>query len=680
MNLNATPSLADLAKEMLFNWFTPGRERILVGKNDSVAHFLDLGDPPTEDDPCEFYKKQLRAKHAEFSKELRGESTLLDRNLGKLCQLLHLNEIEHQVLKYFCIAEVSDEIHWLTKSLEHPNTRSFSGQVSDCLALPHTKVFHLLKRDGRLVQSGLVYKHRLYPGGRPGGNGFSITDHELAFHLLEEDFNPSQMTRSLGTAGKPSQLTLRHFEHIKPSLDILIPYLKQILESKRPGVNILIHGVPGTGKTELGRLLGQVLNCGTFEPTFLNEEGDPISGEERFSRLRCTLSFLRNEHSLILCDEAEDLFPEPRRGNKETTSHKLWVHRLLEENQNPIVWLSNSVTQMDQATLRRFDFVIELRVPGRRQRQEILEESAGEFVSASCIKVVASNEQLAPAIITKAAGILKEVSPVLSRSSFDSVFQQLLSQDLKAQGHLEIDSHFPQSPLAYTPEYSKASVNLSLLTEGLRANPEARICLEGPPGTGKTVFGKWLAESLDRPLHVHRMSDLSSMFVGETEQQIAKAFQNAQHERAILMLDEVDSLLCDRSDLLRKWEVSQVNEMLTQMESFHSVLIATTNRASSLDPASKRRFDLTIALDYLDPTQIQRLFEQTCQNLALKISMPPPSFSEISNATPGDFATLHRRHRFSPFSDSGSLADALISLCAQKKDRPTAKTIGFKSV
>ncbi len=70
------------------------------------------------------------------------------------------------------------------------------------------------------------------------------------------------------------------------------------------------------------------------------------------------------------------------------------------------------------------------------------------------------------------------------------------------------------------------------------------------------------------PLTVKRVSDLISPYAGKSEQNIARAFGDAQSEQAVLMMDEVDSFLQDRRGAQRGREVSLVNEMLTQMEAF----------------------------------------------------------------------------------------------------------------
>ena len=72
------------------------------------------------------------------------------------------------------------------------------------------------------------------------------------------------------------------------------------------------------------------------------------------------------------------------------------------------------------------------------------------------------------------------------------------------------------------------------------------LLMFGPPGTGKTEFVKHLGKELDRKVLVMKGSDLISKYVGESEQNIAKAFQRAETEHVILFFDEIDGLVQDR--------------------------------------------------------------------------------------------------------------------------------------
>ena len=93
------------------------------------------------------------------------------------------------------------------------------------------------------------------------------------------------------------------------------------------------------------------------------------------------------------------------------------------------------------------------------------------------------------------------------------------------------------------------------------------------------------------------------MWVGGSEKNIAKAFKDAVDDKALLLIDEVDSFLQNRQGASRSWEVTSVNEMLTQMEQFPGIFIASTNMMHGLDQAALRRFDLKVRFDYLLPEQ-----------------------------------------------------------------------------
>lgn len=145
---------------------------------------------------------------------------------------------------------------------------------------------------------------------------------------------------------------------------------------------------------------------------------------------------------------------------------------------------------------------------------------------------------------------------------------------MKAQGFEKLQCNERLLPAFYSPAWINADQPLDGLVDGLRSHAQARLCFYGPPGTGKTAFGHWLAQELGKTLMVKRVSDLVSPYVGTTEQNLAQAFDRAQQEDAVLLLDEVDSFLQDRRKARQSWEVTAVNEMLTQMESYRGLFIA----------------------------------------------------------------------------------------------------------
>lgn len=190
----------------------------------------------------------------------------------------------------------------------------------------------------------------------------------------------------------------------------------------------------------------------------------------------------------------------------------------------------------------------------------------------------------------------------------------------------------------------------------LKEQPSARILVYGPPGTGKTAFGHWLAMKLGKPLLMKRASDLLSKYIGENEQNIANAFEEAFCSQSILLIDEIDSFVQSRSTAVRAWEISMVNEMLTQMENFEGIFIASTNFDQQLDSALLRRFDLKMKFDYLSKDQLTLLVTEQLgkiemldkDELNLTAEKVFQTLGTIQKCTPGDVAAVIRQHRFKP--------------------------------
>ena len=234
-------------------------------------------------------------------------------------------------------------------------------------------------------------------------------------------------------------------------------------------------------------------------------------------------------------------------------------------------------------------------------------------------------------------------------------------------------------PDHYDPRFVNVDADLEAIAEGLAQSRSGRICLYGPPGTGKSAFGRWVAERLSAPLHAKRVSDIVSPFVGSTERNLARAFREADKMGAVLLLDEVDSFLQDRRGAQRSWEVTEVNEMLTQMESFSGVFIATTNLMDGLDQAALRRFDLKLRFGYLGPDQARSLFVCHCQSLQLGEPSDADlrALAVIDMLTPGDFAAVSRQHRFRRLATPVEVLDALVREC-ELKQGALRRTIGFR--
>lgn len=419
-----------------------------------------------------------------------------------------------------------------------------------------------------------------------------------------------------------------------------------------------------------------------YEIASEDSDGDPVCGEQRLRAFRAAQAFFKQSPAFMLFDEVEDVFNDGNAffGKKSTAqTRKAWMNRLLEENPVPTFWLGNSIRSVDPAFIRRFDWVLELPIPPKEQRTKIISNTCGHVLTKATIKRLAACEELAPAVVTRAAQVIGSLQNQFPVEQLSNAMQQMMDNTLIAQGHQGLSQsntiHLPDN---YDPDLINCDADLKQIAAGIQQHGSARLCLFGPPGTGKTAYCRWLAEQLDKPLHIKRGSDLLSKWVGGTEKNIAQIFREAEQEKAILMIDEVDSFLQDRSNSQHSWEITGVNEMLTRMETYNGVFIASTNRLEGLDSASIRRFDLKVKFEALKPHQAWQLFNSYCQMFGLSLPQDDlkTALHKLDDLSPGDFAVLARQHRFRPFGDAQSILTALTTECALKTPHKK-QPIGF---
>jgi SpoVK/Ycf46/Vps4 family AAA+-type ATPase len=234
-----------------------------------------------------------------------------------------------------------------------------------------------------------------------------------------------------------------------------------------------------------------------------------------------------------------------------------------------------------------------------------------------------------------------------------SVVDQVLNGDLEAINARPIKkrtkiNNKKKPRLKYRSSLINCDMDIGQLTKGLHADSNVRMCLFGPPGTGKTAWASHLAKSIGRPLLVKQAADILDKYIGGTEKQIANTFREALSSRSVLLLDEVDSFLPDRSNATQHYQISQANQFLTAMEQFEGILLCTTNLMENLDPATMRRFDFKISFDYLKSDQACQMAADLFAAFEVPVSRQGRVMLKAGldrlKLSQGDFATLLRRH------------------------------------
>ena len=615
-------------------------------------------------------KVRLKKRLTELEKSKITGIETLDRNLDALCAVLNLDEVDRKIIEFAVIVNEFAALQDICRYLGDMHIIAFYEVLGYIIGVPAMDIKEALRPESKLRQSNILEMNERQDIRLDCVFKFFYI--YFSTDMLNRQGDILEVFRSTFFKAGKSPLKFNDFRHVKIDESAIKSH---ILKADK-GVNILLYGIPGTGKTEFVKMIAAELNRNLYEIASKSRyTDDNYSGEKRFLSLKTADKVLSKERDIIMFDEIEDVFKSTERMSKAL------FNSTLEGNGVPTFWITNDIDEIDNAYIRRFDMVIEFKIPPKFKHLEILKRYTNGQVSEELLKKLAKSRAITPALISGATKIISN----LSCENKDETFRNLIKSSLKAQGFViakkkgkkdkNKEINLPQN---YDVSLINANVNLKELAKGIKESKNARLCLYGPAGTGKSEYAKFIAKSLNSKLIIKKASDLIDCYVGNTEKNIANAFKEAKDQNAVLVFDEIDSFLQDRGDAVRKWEITQVNEMLVQMESFEGIFIATTNLMDRLDRASIRRFDMKIEFGYMEGAQAAKLLQKECESLGISVDKTAKnSVAKIKFLTPGDFATVARLAKFSPILSVGEFIDRLNEEIKHKIIEDNGRKVGF---
>ncbi|MFL6424895.1 MAG: CDC48 family AAA ATPase [Nitrososphaeraceae archaeon] len=455
---------------------------------------------------------------------------------------------------------------------------------------------------------------------------------------------------------------------------------------------VLLHGPPGTGKTLLAKAVANETNA-----HFISISGPEIMSKfygESEARLREIFKEAKEKApSIMFVDEIDSIAPKREEVTGEVerrvVSQLLSLMDGLEARGKVIVIAAtNRPNAIDPALRRpgRFDREIEIKVPDKRGRLEILQihtrnmpldtdvdqdrvaavthgfvgadleylckEAAMKCLRRLLPELNLEDEKLAPEVLNKLIvtmsdfeNAVKEVMPSAMREVY------LESPDIPwtAIGGLEEVKRELQEavewPLRYPELYTKLGHSI----------PRG-ILLHGPSGTGKTLLAKAVATESEANFISVRGPELLSKWVGESERGIREIFRRArQAAPCVVFFDEIDSIAPTRGmggDSMVTERV--VSQLLTELDGIQAlsgvVVLAATNRADMIDPALLRpgRFDKIVFVPMPDKAARQKILEIHSKDKPIS---PDVDFARVAELTEG----------FSG-ADTSSVANTAVSL------------------
>jgi MoxR-like ATPase len=417
---------------------------------------------------------------------MADEMSLLE-NICKLGRILGLNNAEMGILCFTAVLELFPAFKAaITLASAEVTQHHLAAIIALVTGQKNTEVLAGLCEGSTLVSSGVV-----------GVQTLTITLEEklslldgLADILIQSHKNEDALTaRFLKKAG-PSSLKLDDFPHLTQDMQALKNYLTGALQKKASGSNILLYGVPGTGKTECVKALAASIGIDLFEISFADEDGDPISGTGRLRAYNLGQRILRSsDNALLMFDEIEDVFPvesmrmallgiEEKGGN--SSAGKAWINRALERNETPAIWVTNNAN-IDPAYLRRFDYSVRFTVPPQQVRMSIARHHLSQFKpSDAWLSRIAASEEVSPAQYERAAKVAR-----LASHGDKQQDRLLVEQTLDRSARLLGQNRLPARNVlhtAYDLRFVNTSMSVEKIIDGLSKRSRGTFCFYGPAG------------------------------------------------------------------------------------------------------------------------------------------------------------------------------------------------------
>ena len=603
-----------------------------------------------------------------LTRRLKREATLVEKNIDSLAGLLQLNPAERALLLYGTLARYQRDLRGLLVEFKVSSAQEAYAALAAVAGVEASEVAEALRAGSRLERIGMVENLISEQNITDLADLMKVSD-QLPPVLMREYRGPSDLMAVFTRPAPKTELAVGDFAFVADDTKVLTALLRNAAERKEPGVNVLLYGPPGTGKTELAKVCALAAGLELYEVEYADRDGNSLSGRDRYRSLQISQVFLKGSPGVaLLFDEVEDVFPPisseaaqiiarldssdaQSGGMNSSVSGKAWVNQILETNPVPVIWVTNRIEQIDPAFRRRFQYHLLLKSPPPGAREGLVTRAlAGAPVSEGFAARLAERRGLTPAQIRTAvrfARLATKPDDATEAAAYEALIQRQLGNADRALGSASQE----RGARPVVTQYDLSLLNVESrfevprIIEAIKRRGHGTLCFHGAPGTGKTALAEHIAQALQRRLMIRQASDIASKYVGETEQNMARMFEEATSEEAVLLMDEADSFLRSRKRAERNYEVTEVNEMLAGMERFAGVFICTTNLFDELDEAALRRFTFKIRFQPLTSEQRVRMFvAEALKGEPLRLTDEMRQrLMYLDQLVPGDFAAVQRQ-------------------------------------
>lgn len=601
----------------------------------------------------------------------------IERNLDAFQRIFGLSDVETDLSLFFLIISVYEEAESLFGY--HLKCDRYAGRtyLAACLNGTPQEISNAL--EGKLSRIGIL---------ESGHRSVGLESDFLRFlqNATAADIE-TEFFKKIAPAPLPLDAHNVEPEAIEHALRLLSP------ENDKEGCGLLLYGNPGVGKTTFAYGLGKELGLDIY---LCKHEGKHKPWQRQAAVMASVHMAGQNRNSLLIVDDCDSILGTRHLwGFFGTYNDKKWLHEVLESDAK-IIFIVNDVRLLEESVIRRFSFSIHFKPFSRGQRIRLWKnmlDAHGHRLALTDAQIssLATSYDTSPGVIEQAVSRAAQTASPSGKGFYEAITLSLDAHEGLCRGGHKVIRRKPVDKDFTLEGLNVIGTDLQVLMKDLEACDQhlkkssesdligCSLLFHGPSGTGKSHLARHIASVLDREVVSKRGSDLLSSYVGETEQRIRSAYEEAESKEAILLIDEADSLIFNRDKAHRSWELSFTNEFLNCMEDFQGIQIFTTNRLSDLDSASLRRFDHKLEFSHLKPEGIVILYEKILQPL-VGVGLDKALADDvkgIEGLTAGDFKVVKSKYRFKSEVSHAALIAALREESRAKEIHVGKKVIGF---
>jgi len=472
-------------------------------------------DIPTDAFKDFFNKEVYKAVSKRHIKPLSCKECDTEKRLSILQKSFDLKMEEMEIVSFYFLKETSDIVECFLggRVADFGNLSTFRGSGHNLLGLERKRFMDVLA-DGKLFKAQILLKSNR-------GLGIAQWCIDYLSGLTEEDISHDFFKKEGEDA-----LDISDFDISEDEMAVLDTLLKSGGRQ-----NILLYGAPGTGKTSFARSLAK--RYGKELYSVKTPETD--DHKERLGAIFATVNMADRENTIVLVDEADEVLNSYKSLFFESKTNKSWINQFLESHEKKVIWITNRSSEVDPSTMRRFSFSMEFKKLNKDKRikvikYELKKKGLDDYFSDEEMKDLCTAYKVDAGGIVNAVNTLNVASCKEKKDALRKVMTVLRSH-AKATGE-NLDGKNEKEFDAYTLEGLNTSCNLKDVVSSLHSYEDQggnkkislNILLHGMPGTGKSEFVYYLGQRLGKEVILKRCSEIQSMYVGETEKNIARAF------------------------------------------------------------------------------------------------------------------------------------------------------------